>query len=1098
MASGAPQAASFDTKLSVPGREQLNQTGIAVRVTPLRAALAPSSAPAPSLPAAGDDGSVSARVDRDGASHDATRSDGWSTPMTPETLGGDAGLTVIGFWEPGRSFNPLGALHLLAGERGPCARVVADATDPGAAALHDEMCQKMKTAVVQLPGGRREMHLCAIPVDAPGADLEPDADAETANAMRSLAKHRAAEGRVRDAAFLCFETRAMAPFHHAPLLLDKQLVVIFDLDETLLQAFTMNSLERRAESIRRAHDAVEAGAADQSTSANDAGQDGSGTAGGAGASGAGGGAGPDARVAPGALGANAAALTARDAKEKRRLREEDMSRLNQDRAMLTQFISENAVVDRRTGTRHEAKMEACATAPGEHTFRPVIRLPSPHVRGGSIVFTRIDPANRGTSMIIHTRPGWNELYAYLSGSDRAGRGDTPPTPRCSAYVCTMSEAAYAQEMWRLLDPRGLLIPQRDLQSRVVSVKQGEELKTIARTTRGARMSRELCVILDDRTSVWTENEREHILAVAPFMPYATDTGPGLKGEAPGEAGVLGAARRMIDAARMDVFMTFDKFAKFHAAFPNLPFEAPPNAGARSRQKTGAEEDADASDGEGKSSSGDEKADASNPSRASKSTRPAMPDAGAVLPQLMEKNAKQASNAITQMGGATRSAAGAGSRLQAMLGGIAAPRSNAATARPIGARPTVVASEEDRERERRDAAKREELTERAKLQNDRDRAKEEKEKRERAKEEAAAALKIASEAAAARRRAAEAAAEAKARANAPADADEENDMGLDSDEEKERKEAAYAEAGLGESSDDDDDDRVAAADISESDDDSDSDSKGGERALADDARAAATRPGETSAADTPKAVAGKESAPGARGKTDEGRGQGQGKKRLCTQCLARNVPREEIDHGRFCKSCPFHPDHEGGRGGGEKRKSAAVKASVDPRSDDDVPCMKCGDPSPWVDGAPAFVLCSNEDAGDGTPCQMGGHYRCLGLKRMPGKDDDWFCSEACLRAFEQRQKTPPSSPGKGKAAEGKGKAPASEKSPRSFWKAAAEEAGAGEARGGGKKRKAEEERVDESQPAKPATSPAKPPEKKFKSAKEQRANMLKKLSGKARK
>ena len=41
-------------------------------------------------------------------------------------------------------------------------------------------------------------------------------------------------------------------------------------------------------------------------------------------------------------------------------------------------------------------------------------------------------------------------------------------------------------------------------------------------------------------------------------------------------------------------------------------------------------------------------------------------------------------------------------------------------------------------------------------------------------------------------------------------------------------------------------------------------------------------------------------------------------------------------------------------------------------------------------------------------------------------------------------------------------------------------------------------MDESQPAKPATSPAKPPEKKFKSAKEQRANMLKKLSGKARK
>ena len=156
-----------------------------------------------------------------------------------------------------------------------------------------------------------------------------------------------------------------------------------------------------------------------------------------------------------------------------------MSRLNQDRAMLTQFISENAVVDRRTGTRHEAKMEACATAPGEHTFRPVIRLPSPHVRGGSIVFMRIDPANRGTSMIIHTRPGWNELYAYLSGSDRAGRGDASPTPGARRSCARCPRLRMRREMWRVTRPAGSAHPAaKDLQSRVVSVKQGEELKTL--------------------------------------------------------------------------------------------------------------------------------------------------------------------------------------------------------------------------------------------------------------------------------------------------------------------------------------------------------------------------------------------------------------------------------------------------------------------------------------------------------------------------------------------------------------------------------------------------------------------------------------------
>lgn len=40
--------------------------------------------------------------------------------------------------------------------------------------------------------------------------------------------------------------------------------------------------------------------------------------------------------------------------------------------------------------------------------RPVIRLP------GGIVLTRIDPANRDTSMIMRIRPGWDALRAFLA------------------------------------------------------------------------------------------------------------------------------------------------------------------------------------------------------------------------------------------------------------------------------------------------------------------------------------------------------------------------------------------------------------------------------------------------------------------------------------------------------------------------------------------------------------------------------------------------------------------------------------------------------------------------------------------------------------
>ena len=155
-------------------------------------------------------------------------------------------------------------------------------------------------------------------------------------------------------------------------------------------------------------------------------------------------------------------------------------------------------------------------------------------------------------------------------------------------------------MWRLLDPRGALIAAKDLAHKVVSVKQGAELKTLDKAVGPWGVAKSLCVVLDDRTAVWEPRARPHILAVAPFMPYATDTGPGLRGEAPGEAGVLGAARRMLDKTRMDLFMTYERFARFHAARPNAPFEPPARALPRRRipsslgRKAEPREEADAS------------------------------------------------------------------------------------------------------------------------------------------------------------------------------------------------------------------------------------------------------------------------------------------------------------------------------------------------------------------------------------------------------------------------------------------------------------------------------------------------------------------------
>ena len=185
----------------------------------------------------------------------------------------------------------------------------------------------------------------------------------------------------------------------------------------------------------------------------------------------------------------------------------------------------------------------------------------------------------------------------------------------------MSEGPYACEMWRLLDPGGHLIPEQDVAHRVVSVDQRtSEMKTVKRATGGAH-GKALCVILDDRTNVWAESERAHILAVAPFMPYATSTGPGLGGEKGGEAGVLGAARRMLEVTRTKVFTAWQKFERFHRR--------------REREGLALIDVGGARDG----GTDPETAPPDGPA-------PPPPDVGATLPNLMAANAKDASQCIT--------------------------------------------------------------------------------------------------------------------------------------------------------------------------------------------------------------------------------------------------------------------------------------------------------------------------------------------------------------------------------------------------------------------------------------------------------------------
>ena len=111
--------------------------------------------------------------------------------------------------------------------------------------------------------------------------------------------------------------------------------------------------------------------------------------------------------------------------------------------------------------------------------------------------------------------------------------------------------------------------------------------------------------------------------------------------------------------------------------------------------------------------------------------------------------------------------------------------------------------------------------------------------------------------------------------------------MDSDEERARKEDARAEAGLGESSESD----------SEPD---------------DLAKASARAPGDARGEEAKATRGAKKDAPRKR-------------RNACQTCAERGLT--PTDHFRFCKSCPFHPEHVGEKG--KKPNKTAAEASPAP-------------------------------------------------------------------------------------------------------------------------------------------------------------------------
>ncbi|PON92232.1 HAD-like domain containing protein [Trema orientale] len=208
-----------------------------------------------------------------------------------------------------------------------------------------------------------------------------------------------------------------------------------------------------------------------------------------------------------------------------------LKRYEDDRLMLKQYAESDTVMD--NGKVLEAQLEEVLLQSDDQItklVRPVIRL-----REKNIVFTRIIPEIRGTSVLVRLRPAWEEMKNYLTTKGRK---------RFEVFVCTMAERNYALEMWRLLDPEAHLIGSNQLRDR--------SKKSLMNVLQDGICLSKMAMVIDDRLDVWEDRDQTRIHEVPPFIPYYAP-----EAETVGSLHVLRIARNVACHVRSCFFKEFD-------------------------------------------------------------------------------------------------------------------------------------------------------------------------------------------------------------------------------------------------------------------------------------------------------------------------------------------------------------------------------------------------------------------------------------------------------------------------------------------------------------------------------------------------------------
>jgi len=617
-------------------------------------------------------------------------------------------LLVAGFWFPTRgekvTCDVLDIFLLLCPNGASVAmRNVEDDDEVNGKALkrlHEEMLTKNKSAVVVLPN-ERELHIVAVKKDLGmekegkekrvGAVAQGEKkisvgfyeDEEDENEKKKEEEHAStsASQSSNESYFLGFEIPSKSVFEANLLLQNSQFVVILDLDETLLQAASEGTLERAIENERRKMIELD---------------------------------GKIATLSGGAINNNINDENTREELSNyRRERQESEQRrrfLMEDHRMLKEFREGNAV---RQGTLLNAKNEKALVVdrinPNELKMieRPVVRLASKYRGGlnGFTMFTRIDPTDPNSSILVHVRPGWfgpHGLKEALSGINRASKKRL-----AEVYVCTTAEKEYAMEMWRILDGDFSLIDERDVRRRVVSLyglgAGARKSFKMAWEGNANKWPHALSLIIDDRSNVWAETEQPHVLTVHPFLPNgyiepesnsieknadaANNNGENsnngnnvkpaavlrreretfLERELPGKGGVLGSALGMLNAARTRWFYEFQKYRKekrmrmFEESFE---YTKTSSDGKVEAKREDAQETVSMPLAE--NAAAPPGGDGGSPAQKMSGVSLELPSLNKILPEIMAKEAQELASALKARAGVSRTATGAGSALDSIL------------------------------------------------------------------------------------------------------------------------------------------------------------------------------------------------------------------------------------------------------------------------------------------------------------------------------------------------------------------------------------------------------------------------------------------------